>query len=150
MAKKKKQQQQRSKDANPGTSTESGSNSTSDELDSVPAPASGAASSAPAKGPVDFDAAARDQFATSFKPAWQVAQEKAPSPKPAQETLRAEQGLSGEISLDSIPLPPLPTDKPKRVVIVVLVIILLIVVAGIVVSQGSRSEAPTPAPTSER
>ena len=57
---------------------------------------------------------------------------------------------TGEISLDSIPLPPLPTDKPKRVVIVVLVIILLIVVAGIVVSQGSRSEAPTPAPTSER
>lgn len=154
MAKKKKQQQ-KTKDANPGTAAAS-SNPASDQQDDVKAPAGAqtatAEPKAPAKGPVDFDAAARDQFANSFKPAWQVAQEKAAaSAKPAQEALRSEHALSGEISLDSIPLPPLPTDKPKRQVIAVLVVILLIVIVGIVVSQKSRpAETPAPAESSDR
>jgi hypothetical protein len=163
VAKKKK----RSKDGNASGSKESVTTSSS-EMDAVdasseapksadsgaPSPAA-ASSDASAKaassgGPVDFDAAARDRFASSFKPAWQVAEEAAASAKPAQEAMRQEHALSGEISLDSIPLPPLPTEKPKRQMIVVAIVVLAIVVAGVVASSRSQpSEAPAPAAASQ-
>ncbi|MBK6577565.1 MAG: hypothetical protein IPG17_15425 [Sandaracinaceae bacterium] len=161
MAKKKK----RSKDGTDGKASGSKESVTdsSSEMDSVEAPsaepkgaesvnpapaeASREASKAPAPGgPVDFDAAARDRFASSFKPAWQVAEEAAASAKPAQEALRQEHALSGEISLDSIPLPPLPTEKPKRQMIGVAIVVVLIIIAGVVASTRSQpSEAPAPA-----
>ena len=161
MAKKKKRSKD-GKDGNASGSKESVTDSSS-EMDAVDAPSAapkGAESVAPAPaeasresskapaagGPVDFDAAARDRFASSFKPAWQVAEEAAASAKPAQEALRQEHALSGEISLDAIPLPPLPTEKPKRQMIVIAVVIALIIVAGVVASTRSQpTEAPAPA-----
>ncbi|MCA9532922.1 MAG: hypothetical protein H6726_12835 [Sandaracinaceae bacterium] len=88
-----------------------------------------------------FDAAAHDRFASSFKPSWQVANDGAGA-SPA-EVAQREHALSGEISLDAIPLPPLPTEKPKRQVIGVVVVLLLIIGAGVAASmRGSEPTAP--------
>ncbi len=98
----------------------------------------------------DLDAAARDRFATSFKPAWQTAAEDAPRAGSGKSSdtdhLQREQALSGEISLDSIPLPPLPTEKPRRHLIGVGVVILVIIGAGIAASMHSEPAGHDPSP----
>jgi len=157
VSKKKK----RSKEANPASSKESVTDSSSemDAVDASPGKVNSVAAAKPAVSdsaakpgaPLDFDAATRDKFASTFRPAWQVAEDSAATAKPAQEALRQEHALSGEISLDAIPLPPLPTSTPKRHVIAVVVVILLIVIAGILVSQRSQpDEVAAPPPSSDR
>ncbi|MCA9533640.1 MAG: hypothetical protein KC593_08180 [Myxococcales bacterium] len=141
MAKKKKKSSKES--IAPAKRTETPSTAPAAE---TPAAEGGSASDAAPAGPaaaaVDtknkFDAAAHDRFASTFKPAWEVAQGDSGA---GSEPARQEHALSGEISLDAIPLPPLPTEKPKRQMIGVAVVMLIIVGLGVAVSMRSSEPA---------
>jgi hypothetical protein len=106
---------------------------------STAAPASSEATTA-TEGPSALDPEARDRFASSFTPTWQVPASVGPKSVPPRATPRQDPPASLDTSRDSIPLPPLPTERPSRTFGVVALIVILIIAAGVFASTRERPE----------